>query len=256
VKGGIQVGDSLLAERIGRVLVMTINRPEARNAINHDVAKALVEAVHDLNDDSSLSAGVLAGSGSSFCAGMDLKAFAEKGAPRDLFTFYQEGSTKPLVAAVNGSALGGGLELALTCDLIVAGETAQFGAPEVTRGLFAAGGGLLRLGRRLPYGMAMEMVLTGRPISAQTAYEHGLVNRLTAPDRVTAEALALTEQISSNAPLAVNASKNLLRESAHLSEEEFWEHQKAWNRIVLKSSDAKEGARAFAEKRSPKWTGA
>lgn len=250
------MSDSVLTEQIGRVLLITINRPEARNAIDHDAAARLVETARALSSDDSLSAGVITGAGSSFCAGMDLKAFAAKGAPRDLITFYEEGSTKPLVAAVNGSALGGGIELALTCDLIVAADDAMFGTPEVTRGLFAAGGGLTRLGRRLPYGVAMEMVLTGKPITAQSAQHHGLANRVVPADQVKEVALALAETIAGNAPLAVSASKDLLRESAHMSEKDFWEHQKAWTRIVLRSDDAKEGARAFSERRAPRWTGA
>ena len=209
-----------------------------------------------LSADDALSAGVITGAGESFCAGMDLKAFAKQGAPRDLITFYEEGSTKPLIASVNGSALGGGLEVALTCDLIVAADGATFGTPEVTRGLFAAGGGLTRLGRRLPYGIAMEMVLTGQPITAESALHHGLVNRVVPVDRVKDEAMAIAETIGRNAPLAVSASKDLLRESAHMSEQDFWEHQKAWTRIVLRSDDAKEGARAFGERRAPQWTGA
>ena len=250
------MSDSVLTEQIGRVLLITINRPEARNAIDHEAAAQLVAAARALSADDALSAGVITGAGESFCAGMDLKAFAKQGAPRDLITFYEEGSTKPLIAAVNGSALGGGLEVALTCDLIVAADGATFGTPEVTRGLFAAGGGLTRLGRRLPYGIAMEMVLTGQPITAESALHHGLVNRVVPVERVKDEAMAIAETIGRNAPLAVSASKDLLRESAHMSEQDFWEHQKAWTRIVLRSDDAKEGARAFGERRAPQWTGA
>lgn len=249
------MSDSLVTEKRDRVLLITINRPDARNAIDNEVATALVEATRQLDEDPSLSAGVLAGAGSNFCAGMDLKAFAKEGVPRDLHTFYMHGAKKPLIAAIEGYALGGGLELALTCDLQVAARDAKLGAPEATVGLFAAGGALLRLARRLPYGIAMELVLTGEPISADVAFAHGLLNRITEPGQSTEVALKLAERVARNAPLAVNASKELIRDAAHLSEAEFWECQKRYARVVLKSQDAKEGPRAFAEKRAPQWTG-
>lgn len=150
------MSDSLVTEKHGKVLLITINRPDARNA----VATGLIEATRQLDEGSSLAAGVLTGAGTTFCAGMDLEAFAKAGVPRDLHTFYMNGAKKPLVAAIEGYALGGGLELALTCDLQVAPRDARLGTPEATVGLFAAGGGVLRLARRLPYGVAMEMVLT------------------------------------------------------------------------------------------------
>lgn len=249
------MSDILLTEQIGRVLVMTINRPEARNAIDHDVATALVNTVAELDADPTLSAGVLTGAGASFCAGMDLKAFAVKGVPQDLIRFYKTGSSKPLIAAVNGLALGGGLELVLTCDLVVADRNAKFGAPEVKVGLVAGGGALLRLSRRLPYGVATEMVLTGRSITADEACGYGFLARVTEPADTVAEAVAIAEEIGRNAPLAVSASKKLLQDSWSMSDETFWEYQKSSTRVVLKSDDAKEGARAFAEKRTPEWTG-
>lgn len=249
------MSDILLTEQIGRVLVMTINRPDARNAIDHDVATALVATVAELDADPSVSASVLTGAGSSFCAGMDLKAFATKGVPRDLIRFYQTGSSKPLIAAVNGSALGGGLELVLTCDLIVADSAAKFGAPEVKVGLVAGGGALLRLSRRVPYSVAMEMVLTGRTITADEARNFGFLNRVTDAGDTVAQAMALAEQIGRNAPLATSASKKLLQDSWSMSDEDFWEYQKAPTRVVLKSDDAREGARAFAQKRTPEWIG-
>lgn len=249
------MSDILLIEQLGQVLVMTINRPEARNAIDHDVATALVNTIAELDADPTVSAAVLTGAGSSFCAGMDLKAFAVKGVPRDLIRFYQTGSAKPLVAAVNGFAFGGGLELVLTCDLVVAERGAKFGAPEVKVGLVAGGGALLRLSRRLPYNVAMEMALTGRSMTAEEAQSYGFLNRITDPADTVAEAVALAEQIGRNAPLAVSASKKLLQDSWSMSDEMFWEYQHDLTRVVLKSDDAKEGARAFAEKRTPEWTG-
>jgi enoyl-CoA hydratase/carnithine racemase len=249
------MSDSLVTAKQGRVLLITINRPDVRNAIDNDVATGLVEAVRQLDEDPSLSAGVLTGAGSTFCAGMDLKAFAKQGVPRDLHTFYMHGAKKPLIAAIEGFALGGGLELALTCDLQVAARDAKLGTPEVTVGLFAAGGGVLRLARRLPYGIAMELAVTGEPITADVAFAHGLLNRITEPGQSIEAALKLAEGIARNAPLAVNASKELIRDAAHMSDPEFWEHQKRYARVVLKSNDAKEGPRAFAEKRAPRWTG-
>lgn len=249
------MSDVLLTEQLGRVLVMTINRPEARNAIDHEVATALVATVAELDADPGISASVLTGAGSSFCAGMDLKAFAVKGVPRDLIRFYQTGSSKPLVAAVNGYAFGGGLELVLTCDLVVAERNAKFGAPEVKVGLVAGGGALLRLSRRLPYNVAMEMALTGRSMTAQEAQGYGFLNRVTDPADTVTEAVALAESIGKNAPLATSTSKKLLQDSWSMSDEAFWEYQHGLTKVVLKSDDAKEGARAFAEKRVPQWTG-
>ena len=247
--------DTVTTEVVGRVLVITINRPDVRNAIDNRVADALVDATDRLDTGPELAAGVLTGAGQFFCAGMDLKAFIREGVPKRLHTFYINGAKKPLVAAIEGCALGGGLELALTCDLIVAAESAQLGVPEVTVGLFAAGGGVLRLARRLPEGIALEMAMTGRPIDAQRASQYGLVNQLSTPGHATADAIALAQVIAGNAPLAVAASKRLIRNSTHLSEEEFWPQQKPFSRLVLKSHDAKEGPRAFAERRAPQWTG-
>jgi enoyl-CoA hydratase len=247
--------DSVRTRAHGRVLVITIDRPDVRNVIDNSVADGLVAAGELLDGSTELAVGVLTGAGSSFCAGMDLKAFVRDGVPKQLHPFYINGTAKPLVAAVEGYALGGGLELALTCDLIVAARGARLGVPEVTVGLFAAGGGVLRLGRRLPAGIAMEMAMTGMPIDAERASQYGLVNKVTEDGAALDAALELAEVIARNAPLAVSASKELIRGTSHMAEPEFWTHQISYSRKVLKSKDAKEGPRAFAEKRQPQWTG-
>ncbi|MGH9005301.1 MAG: crotonase/enoyl-CoA hydratase family protein, partial [Acidimicrobiia bacterium] len=207
------MADEVLTERRGRVFLITLNRPDARNAINHEVAEGLVGALDELDDDTGLTAGVLTGTGRGFCAGMDLKAFAERGAPKVMARFFEEGAAKPLVAAIEGFAMAGGLEIALTCDLLVAAKGAKLGIPEVGVGLFAAGGGLLRLPRRVPYGVAMEMALTADPITAEQAHTYGLVTRLAEPGRAVEVALELAERIARNAPLAVATSKRLVRAS-------------------------------------------
>jgi enoyl-CoA hydratase len=249
------MADEVLTEVRGRVLLITLNRPEAMNAINTPLAQGLVAALERLDGDDGLTAGVLTGAGRGFCSGMDLKAFATEGPPQGFDTFLVQGSHKPLIAAVEGFALAGGLEVALTCDLLVAADNVKLGIPEVGVGLFAAGGALLRLPRRLPYGVAMEMALTADPITAKQAHEYGLVTRLAEPGTAVAVALELAERIARNAPLSVAASKQMIREQQGLSEEQFWEHQKPLVARVFTSDDAKEGPRAFAEKRAPSWSG-
>ncbi|HET9770391.1 MAG TPA: crotonase/enoyl-CoA hydratase family protein [Acidimicrobiia bacterium] len=248
-------GDPVLTERRGRVLLITMNRPEARNAINGDLADGLVAAVDELDGDDGLTVGVLTGAGKGFCSGMDLKAFAAVGAPKSVTRFLQHGAEKPLIAAVEGFAVAGGLELALTCDLIVAARGAKLGIPEVGVGLFAAGGALLRLPQRLPYGVALELALTADLITAERGHDYGLVIRLTEPGQAAGEALALAERIARNAPLAVAASKRLVRAAQGVTEEEFWALQKPLIPGVFESDDAKEGPRSFAEKRAPVWSG-
>jgi enoyl-CoA hydratase len=249
------VADEVLTERRGRVLLITLNRPEARNAINHEVADGLIAAIGELDGDDGLTAGVLTGAGRGFCAGMDLKAFLERGAPKAVGRFLEEGAAKPLVAAIEGFAMAGGLEIALSCDLLVAAKGAKLGIPEAAVGLFAAGGGLLRLPQRLPFGVAMEMALTADPITAEDAFAYGLVTRLAEPGAAVDVALALAERIARNAPLSVAASKRLVRASVGRTEAEFWELQKSEIPAVFESADAREGPRAFAEKRAPSWTG-
>jgi enoyl-CoA hydratase len=249
----------VLTERFGRVLVVTINRPEQRNAINLAVAEGIAAAMEELDDDAELSLGVLTGAGKGFCAGMDLKAFVAGERPyvgdRGFAGIVQRPPTKPLIAAIEGFAVAGGLEVALACDLIVAAREAKLGVPEVKRSLVAAGGALLRLPRTLPRAVAMELALTGEPMSAERGYDLGLVNRLADPGAALAQALELAETIAANGPLALAATKRILTEGADWSEAEFWHRQGEISGPVFGSEDAREGATAFAEKRAPVWKG-
>ena len=249
------MANEIVTETHGRVRLITLNRPEARNSVNSALGLALVAAVDELDSDDGLTAGVLTGAGRGFSAGMDLKAFAKEGPPKGFNQFLVNGSQKPLIAAVEGFALAGGLEIALTCDLIVAAKGVKLGIPEVNKGLFAAGGGLFRLPARVPYGVAMEMALTSDPILAEQAHELGLVSRLAEPGKAAEVALELAERIAQNAPLAVAASKQIIRQTRGLTEEDSWALQGPLVGKVFTSEDAKEGPRAFAEKREPKWTG-
>ena len=246
---------AVLTERRGRVLLITLNRPEAMNSINGALSHGLVAAVDELDGDAGLTAGVLTGAGRGFSAGMDLKAFGRGEDVGPMMQFIRTGSQKPLICAVEGFALAGGLELALTCDLIVAAKGAKFGIPETSVGLFAAAGGLIRLPNRVGYGKAMEMAITADPITAEEAFAHGMIVRLTEPGEAVATAMELAKRVARNAPLAVAASKQLMRQSQGLSEPEFWEVQKTFFATVFGSNDSKEGPKAFAEKRPPEWTG-
>ena len=249
------MSDEVLTERRGRVLVITLNRPDQMNSINTALAQGLVAAIDELDGDAGLSLGVLTGAGRGFSAGMDLKAFATEGTPQGFQSFIEKGSEKPMIAAIEGFCLAGGLEMALVCDLLVAADNVRFGIPEVGVGLFAAGGALMRLPRLVPYGVAMEMALTGDPISAAKALELGLVSRLTPKGGALDGALELAERIAKNAPLSLKASKAVLRGMAGHTDEEFWAMQTPHIRSVFTSADAKEGPRAFAEKRLPVWSG-
>jgi enoyl-CoA hydratase len=249
------MSDAVLIEQRERVLLITLNRPEARNAINGALSQGLMDAVTRLDDDPGLTVGVLTGAGQGFSAGMDLKAFAKGEDIGPMMTFVRHGAKKPLIAAVEGFALAGGLELALSCDLIVAAAGARFGIPEVGVGLFAAGGGVLRLPGRVGYSKAMEMAITGDPISAEEAAESGLVARLADRGGAVDAALRLAERVAKNAPLAVAASKDLVKATQGLTEDEFWAVQLPWQASIFTSNDAKEGPRAFAEKRPPQWSG-
>jgi enoyl-CoA hydratase len=249
------MANEILTETHGRVRLITLNRPEAKNSVNSALGLALVAAIEELDSDDGLTAGVLTGAGGGFSAGMDLKAFVTEGPPKGFDQFLRNGSKKPLIAAVEGFALAGGLEIALSCDLIVAAKGVKLGIPEVNKGLFAAGGGLFRLPARVPYGVAMEMALTSDPITAEHAHELGLVSRLAESGKAAEVALELAGRIARNAPLAVAASKQIMRQTRGLNEEESWSTQGPLMRQVFTSEDAKEGPRAFAEKREPKWTG-
>jgi enoyl-CoA hydratase len=250
----------LLVERRGTVLQLTINRPHVRNALDRRVSEAIAAALDELDHDAGLRVGVLTGAGGNFSSGMDLKAFGDGEIPvvegRGLAGFAQAPPRKPLIAAVEGYALAGGFEVALACDLIVAARDAVFGLPEVKRSLLAAGGGLIRLSRRIPYNVAMELGIVGDPIGAPRAAELGIVNRITEPGEALAGALALAEQIASNGPLGVAAAKAVLALAADAPEAEAWERQAPINARIAASADAKEGALAFVEKRAPVWTGA
>ena len=249
---------AVLTEQRDRILVITINRPEAKNAVNAAVSHGLAAATDRLDDDPGLSVGIVTGAGGSFCAGMDLKAFARgenvavKG--RGL-GFTERPPVKPVITAVEGYALAGGTELALATDLIVAATNAAFGIPEVKRGLVAAGGGLLRLPQRIPFQIAMELALTGDKLPAERAHQLGLVNVLCEPGQALTAAIALAERITVNGPLAVAATKRVIVESRGWRPEDQWREQAKIIGPVFASKDAREGAVAFAEKRAPNWTG-
>jgi enoyl-CoA hydratase len=253
------MSDEVLTERREQILVVTINRPQARNAVNRAVSLGVAAAMDELDEDPGLTLGILTGAGGSFSAGMDLKAFVTGERPslpdRGFGGLTQAPPRKPLIAAVEGYALAGGCELALACDLVVAAETAKFGIPEVKRGLVAAAGGLMRLPRMVPPAIAMELALTGDFMSAPDAYRYGLVNRVVPEGGALDGALELAARITPNGPLAVAASKRIMRESADWSSDEMWQRQLAIAEPVMTSADAKEGARAFAEKRAPVWRG-
>jgi enoyl-CoA hydratase len=249
----------VLTEVRDKVLVVTINRPDQRNAVNAAVAEGIARALDRLDADDGLVLGILTGAGKGFCAGMDLKAFVLGERPwyedRGFAGITRRAADKPLIAAVEGFAVAGGLEVALACDLIVAARAAKLGVPEVKRSLVAAGGGLLRLPRLLPRAVAMEMALTGDPILAERAHELGMVNRLTDPGEALAGALELAAAITPNAPLGIIGSKRILNESLDWPDAEFFDRQEAISGPIFDSEDAKEGATAFAEKRAPVWQG-
>lgn len=255
---GPRVSDEILTERRGRVLVITINRPESRNAVNLAVSQGLADAVDELDESADLSAAVITGAGGNFCAGMDLKAFAAGeivAIPGRGIGFTERPPRKPLISAVEGYALAGGTEVVLATDLVVASRTAKFGIPEVKRGLVAAGGGLLRLQKRIPYQKALELALTGDSFTAEQAEAWGFVNVVTEPGEALAGAIELAERITANGPMAIATTKEVMAKSADWSDDEMWKKQLDYIIPIFTSNDAKEGAIAFAEKRQPKWTG-
>jgi enoyl-CoA hydratase len=249
--------EPVLTERRDGVLLITLNRPEARNAVNLALAEGVAAALDALDADGDLAVGVITGAGAGFCAGMDLKAFVAGERPwvgdRGFAGITQRAARKPLIAAIEGFAVAGGLEVALACDLIVAAREAKLGIPEVKRSLVAAGGALLRLPRRVPYGIAMELALTGDTITAERGYELGLVNRLAERGGAVDAALELAAAIAVNGPLALDATKAILQQQVDWSEEEFWQRQGELSGPVFGSQDAREGAVAFSEKRDPVW---
>ncbi len=249
----------VLVEQIDGVQVITINRPEARNSINTVTAEAIGAAMDELDARADLTAGVLTGAGGTFCAGMDLKAFLAGERPsipvRGFAGIVEKPSDKPLIAAVEGYALAGGFEIALACDIIVAAQNARFGMPEVKRGLVAAGGGLMRLPQRVPYHLAMEWALTGDMVEAEEAYRASLVTHMTEAGGSLDKAMEIARRIAENGPLAVRATKQIIVQSPDWNLDESFDRQRAISEPVRGSEDAKEGARAFTEKRAPKWQG-
>jgi len=251
--------EPVVAERRGSVLVITLNRPEVRNSVNAALAAGVAGALDELDGDESLLVGVLTGAGGFFSAGMDLGAFVKGESPwfgdRGFAGIAQRAARKPLIAAIEGFAVAGGMEIALSCDLIVAAKGAKLGIPEAKRSLVAAGGALLRLPRRMPYHVVMELALTGDTLPAERFYEFGLVNRLADPGSAVDVALELADTLAENGPLALAASKRILQEQFDWSSAEMWEKQAAISGPVFASEDAKEGANAFKEKRAPVWQG-
>ncbi len=251
--------EAVLTEADGGVLLITLNRPDARNAVNAAIAAGVAAALERLDAEDDLQVAILTGAGKGFCAGMDLKAFVQGESPhvegRGFAGIVQGPPRKPIIAAIEGFAVAGGLEVALACDLIVAARGAKLGIPEAKRSLVAAGGALLRLPQRMPYHLAMEMALTGDPISAERGAEVGLVNRLAEPGEAVAVARELAAAIAANGPLALEASKRILVEAQDWSEAEAWQRQAEIAGPVFGSEDAREGATAFAEKRTPVWKG-
>ncbi|ABY21937.1 enoyl-CoA hydratase [Renibacterium salmoninarum ATCC 33209] len=249
----------VLTEVVGNTLVITINRPKARNAVNGEVALGLVAALDQLENDAELRVGVVTGANGTFCAGMDLRAAAAGetvSVPGKGFAGFVEAKvSKPLIAAIEGYALGGGLEIALNCDLIVAAEGATLGLPEVTRGLIAGGGGVIRLPKRIPHHLAMEILLTGAGIDAARAHELGLANRVAPAGQALAAALELAAVVAQNAPLALAAVKEVTRIADSQPEPEAFAAQAAQINKLMKSADVAEGIQAFTERRAPQWLG-
>ena len=252
--------DMVLIQQNDGVMVITINRPESRNAVNYACAEQLARAFDQLDADPSVRIGVLTGAGKGFSAGMDLKDFAKSGirpriGDRGLAGLTEGPPSKPLIAAVEGFALAGGFEMVLACDMVVAAKDAKFGLPEVKRGLVPGSGGMLRLPRRLPHPIAMEMILTGDPFMADRAYQFGLVNELTEPGQALQAALALANRISENGPLAVKAAKEIINAALDWPQDEMFARQAPMMQHIFESEDAREGSLAFAEKRKPNWQG-
>jgi enoyl-CoA hydratase len=251
--------DEVLVEHLDGMVIVTINRPAQKNAVNRAVSYGVCEALDEMDHRNDLRIGILTGAGGTFCAGMDLKAFLRgevtrvKG--RGILGIAMTPPRKPLIAAVEGYALAGGFESVLACDLVVAARDAKFGLPEVKRGLAAAAGGLMRLPRLIPQRIAMEAALTGDMIGAERLYQYGLINVLVEPGQALEEAKKLARRIMVNAPLAVAASKQVIIEQQDWPIDEMFARQESITGHLLKTADAREGAGAFAEKRSPQWRG-
>jgi len=253
------LANEVLIEQRDGVQIITINRPQAKNALSANVAKLVAAAVDELDSSDELRVGVLTGAGGTFSAGMDLKGFLRGESPslegRGLCGITMTPPRKPLIGAVEGWALAGGFELLLACDLVVAAETAKFGVPEVKRSLVAGAGAAFLLPQRVPFAIALEFLMTGEPVTAQRAAEVGIVNRLTPDGGALDGALELARTIAANGPLAVAATKAIARAASNWTFEQGWEEQEKILRPVFNSEDAREGATAFAEKRAPVWKG-
>ncbi|MFD3430774.1 crotonase/enoyl-CoA hydratase family protein [Nocardia fluminea] len=253
------MANPVLMTVLDQVMTITINRPEARNAVDLAVATGIAEAIDAADARDDVAAIILTGTGEHFCAGMDLKAFAAGEVPvvagRGFAGITDRLPRKPLLAAVEGYALAGGTELALSADIVIASRTASFGLPEVTRGLVAASGGVIRLAKTLPHHLAMELALTGDRLDASTAHHHGLVNHLTEPGGALDHARRIAAKIAANAPLAVDASKRIVAATTGWSTPSHFAIQHEVAASVQASADALEGARAFAQKRAPIWKG-
>ncbi|GAA4475010.1 crotonase/enoyl-CoA hydratase family protein [Rhodococcus olei] len=252
------MSDELIVTYVENICVMTINRPQARNAVNGATARAIAEAVDALDERDDLSVGVITGAGGTFCAGMDLRGFLDGDRPsiegRGFAGLVEQPPRKPLIAAVEGYALAGGCEIAIASDLVVAAETAKFGLPEVKRGLVPTGGGALKLHRQLPYHVAMELLFTGDWLTADRALQYGFVNRVVPEGAALDAALELARTIAGNGPLALEAIKRIVRESQDWSAAEGVRTQREIADPVFRSADAREGAKAFTERRAPVWT--
>jgi enoyl-CoA hydratase len=249
----------VIVERDGSVLVITLNRPEQRNAVNAAVSEGVAGALTELDESPELSVAVLTGAAGCFSAGMDLKAFARGERTsidgRGFAGLVEAPPTKPIIAAIEGWALGGGFEMALACDLAIASTSARFGLPEVRRGLVARGGGAFRLPRRLPYAVAMEMLLTGETMTAERAEHFGLINRVVPEGQARQAAVKLGRAVARNAPLAVAASKAVVAQSAEWPVGSGFQRQREYFDVVFASDDAREGAAAFRDRREPVWQG-
>jgi enoyl-CoA hydratase len=253
------MSEAVLVSKENGVMIVTINRPEAKNAVNKKVAEGISAAMDELDSSKELQVAVLTGSGGTFCSGMDLKAFISGEVPfvpgKGFGGLTEKQPEKPLIAAVEGYALAGGFELLLACDLIVAADNSKFGIPEVKRGLVAAAGGLIKLPRQMPFRVALELVLTGEFITAQKAFDYGMINRVVPAGTSLQEALKLAGTIAANGPLAVLTSKKVMKASLDWSSEEMFAKQNPLVMGVFSSADSIEGATAFAEKRKPNWQG-
>ena len=253
------MSNEVLVDVTDGIMTVTLNRPEAKNAANRAVAVGVAAAMDELDSNDSIHVAIITGAGGTFCAGMDLKAFVSGEMPmvegRGFAGLTEAPPRKPLIAAVEGYALAGGLELAISCDLIVTADNAKFGIPEVKRGLAAAAGGLMKLPRQIPSRLAMEMAITGDFITAQRAYEMGLVNQIVPAGTALEAAKVMAARIVANGPLAVAISKQVVRESADWSAQEMWKKQQDLVMPIFGSEDAMEGSIAFAEKRTPNWKG-